>query len=157
MGTPRRYVVKLRRVQVQEVTFVLEGDSQPTLVEIAKGYAWPSKWVDSEFGSAGVTSEPVEIRETDQPVPPPRPEQVGIHLSLAAMDPPRDSPPRRWRCNGCGMVGLYDEVHATPCTAAMPPPCEHCGQTPLCAQDCSGIAAALGLPGVVVVDDNKMN
>jgi hypothetical protein len=80
-----------------------------------------------------------------------------IHLSLVALDPPRKHPPRRWRCTRCGEEGLYDEVHATACHAPMPDPCVHCGQTPICARDCGGVAAALAKPGVVVVDENRMN
>jgi len=57
--------------------------------------------------------------------------------------PPKDL----WECQYCGMVDVYDDLRATACSYVYPP-CEHCGQTPECAPDCSGIAAALATPGV---------
>ena len=64
------------------------------------------------------------------------------HNSLVALDPPRKHPPRRWRCNYCGIEGTYDEVESVECTYEYPP-CEFCGQAPTCALDCPGIALAL--------------
>jgi len=64
------------------------------------------------------------------------------HNLLVALDPPRDAPPRRWRCRYCGVEGLWEEVDAAACTYVYPP-CDHCGQTPTCAKDCAGIAMAL--------------
>lgn len=72
------------------------------------------------------------------------------HNMLTAIDPPRSHPPRRWRCYYCGVEGLMNEVREIACTYVYPP-CEHCGQTPECAPDCAGIAAALSTPGVVVI------
>jgi hypothetical protein len=78
------------------------------------------------------------------------------HLMLIALDPPRKNPPRRWRCNDCGDTGLYDDVHDRACTAPPPPPCEWCGQTPLCARDCMGMAVLLGAtPGLNVIKAQK--
>ena len=64
------------------------------------------------------------------------------HNSLIAIDPPRKHPPRRWRCDYCGVVGTLDEVNKVECSYEYPP-CEYCGQTPECAPDCKGVALAL--------------
>ncbi len=69
------------------------------------------------------------------------------HMHLEALDPPREHPPRRWRCVPCGAVGTLDELNAIECTFEYPP-CKDCGQTPECAPDCSGIAKALSDPSV---------
>lgn len=81
--------------------------------------------------------------------------KLNPHMSLKAIDPPRDHPPRRWRCDYCGLTGLMGEVRAVAC-AYVYPPCKHCGQAPECAIDCSGIAAALNAPGVHIIG-GKMN
>lgn len=72
------------------------------------------------------------------------------HNRIVAIDPPRKSPPRRWRCHYCAAVGLYDELRAVPCTFVYPP-CATCGETPECAPDCRGVLAALATPGVLVI------
>lgn len=69
------------------------------------------------------------------------------HNWLVALDPPRETPPRRWRCHYCRIEGLYDEVVAVACTHVYPP-CNACGQTPICSLTCAGIAAALSDSGV---------
>lgn len=73
------------------------------------------------------------------------------HVWLSAIDPPREAPPRRWRCRYCGLTGTYDEVRAVACSHVYPP-CKTCGQAPECAPNCLGVLDALGLPGVVVLD-----
>lgn len=55
----------------------------------------------------------------------------------------------RWECAYCHATGTYDELRAIACAYEYPP-CPHCGQTPECALDCSGIAAALSSPDVHV-------
>lgn len=75
------------------------------------------------------------------------------HNHLTALDPPRESPPRRWRCRYCGAEGLMDDLLAIACTHVYPP-CSYCGQTPECASDCRGIAEALSMPGIQLIDDN---
>lgn len=80
--------------------------------------------------------------------------KLNPHGILKAIDPPRDHPPRRFRCHYCEAVGLYDELQAVACTYVYPP-CEFCGQTPECAADCAGIAAILGSPDVHVVGMKK--
>lgn len=76
-------------------------------------------------------------------------------MYMRAIDPPRESPPRRWHCKYCGDIGLYEELRARPC-AFVYPPCEVCGQTPECAADCAGVLAALGAPGVVVISSDGL-
>lgn len=80
--------------------------------------------------------------------------KLNPHMRLTAIDPPRESPPRRWRCHYCKATGLMDEVRKIACTYVYPP-CEFCGQTPECSLDCPGMAAALGAPGVHVVGMKK--
>jgi len=50
----------------------------------------------------------------------------------------------RWRCPDCGFEadGPGQIVYVDGCTREYPP-CKHCGQTPVCADDCPGIAKAL--------------
>lgn len=64
------------------------------------------------------------------------------HNWLVALDPPREHPPRRWRCGYCGVVGVMDVILAIECTHTYPP-CNACGQTPECAKDCPLIAGLL--------------
>lgn len=71
------------------------------------------------------------------------------HNWLTALDPPRSHPPRRWRCNYCGKTGLMEDLEKVECTYKYPP-CESCGQMPICAPDCKGIAEALSSPSVYV-------
>lgn len=63
------------------------------------------------------------------------------HNHLTALGPP-GQPGRRWECRYCKMVGTFDELEAVACTYVYPP-CESCGETPLCAPDCKGVAEAL--------------
>lgn len=67
------------------------------------------------------------------------------HNILRALDRAHEEgdPPRRWRCDYCKIVGLYDEVQAIECTYVYPP-CKHCGLSGECAQDCSGMMGLLG-------------
>lgn len=76
--------------------------------------------------------------------------KLNPHSMLRAIDPPRDSPPRRWKCVYCGIVGLVEDLQKIACTYVYPP-CEACGQAPECASDCPGMATALGMPGVHVI------
>lgn len=69
------------------------------------------------------------------------------HMWLTALDPPRDFPPRRWRCQYCNETGLMDDLRAIACSYVYPP-CKDCGQTPECSLTCAGIARALGDPSV---------
>ncbi len=75
------------------------------------------------------------------------------HNSRIALDPPREAPPRRWRCQYCDQEGLWDELEALECTYVYLP-CAYCGQTPECARDCPGIMALLGSPDVYVATDD---
>jgi len=80
--------------------------------------------------------------------------KLNPHCDMIAIDPPRDHPPRRWRCFYCKAEGLFEELQAIACTHVYPP-CEFCGQTPICAPDCAGCLALLGAPGVYVVGMKK--
>ncbi len=80
--------------------------------------------------------------------------KLNPHMSLKAIDPPRDHPPRRWRCGYCGLSGLMDEVRAVACSYVYPP-CKYCGRAPECAIDCPGIMAILASPDVHVVGMKK--
>ena len=62
--------------------------------------------------------------------------------------PPTD----HWECQYCHARGSYDELEALPCTYQYPP-CQACGQTPLCAPDCRGIVQALESPDIDVISD----
>lgn len=68
------------------------------------------------------------------------------HLSLVALSPPcdADDPPRVWRCDYCGQIGTFEDFETSNCPYEHPP-CNSCGKTPICATDCKGIAALLGL------------
>jgi hypothetical protein len=67
---------------------------------------------------------------------------VNPHNLLVAIDPPGQRL-RRWRCLYCGAEGLFEQLFtANECTHEYPA-CESCGQTPTCAPDCIGVAAAL--------------
>lgn len=69
------------------------------------------------------------------------------HMWLSRLGkPPRD----HWKCKYCGEEGTMAQVRAVECRYEYPP-CEHCGQTPECARDCPGVAAALSMPGVLVI------
>ena len=61
---------------------------------------------------------------------------------------------RKWRCKMCGEDGTCDDLvgpkQKNDCGYTYPP-CESCGQTPECAADCAGIAAALSSPKVRVI------
>ncbi len=72
------------------------------------------------------------------------------HLRARPLDP--KGSPRRWQCVDCDAIGeSYALLAMLDCTAPPPPPCAWCGQTPICAEDCMGIAVALAQPGVEVV------
>lgn len=73
--------------------------------------------------------------------------KMNPHNYLEALDPPRKHPPRRWKCYWCHAEGTYEELQAIECTYEYPP-CEVCGQTPECAPDCAGMAAALSNPRI---------
>jgi hypothetical protein len=73
-------------------------------------------------------------------------ERLNPHNSLLAIDPP-GTQNRRWRCQYCGVEGFYENLRTVACTYVYPP-CDHCGETPECAPDCKGIAAALSDGGV---------
>lgn len=57
-----------------------------------------------------------------------------------------------WECIDCGTQGTLDELGTGGCSF-IPDPCSSCGQTPLCAPDCSGIVAALSDPDVYVTGE----
>lgn len=83
------------------------------------------------------------------------------HGWLKAIDPPlpmtatrEEAKRRRWQCQYCPASGTWEELHQIACTYVYPP-CDVCGQTPECAEDCAGIMAALGAPGVHVVGASK--
>jgi hypothetical protein len=40
-----------------------------------------------------------------------------MHMTMTAIDPP-GAADRRWQCPDCGLVGTFDDVASTPCTAA---------------------------------------
>lgn len=73
------------------------------------------------------------------------------HNWLSAISPPH-TPNRRWRCRYCQAEGTFDELNAVACSYVYPP-CEYCGETPLCSRDCVGIAMALSDPDVKVVGE----
>jgi hypothetical protein len=66
---------------------------------------------------------------------------------VKALDPP-GAPERMWQCDYCHAVGTFEELEALECSYVYPP-CEHCGQTPTCAQDCPGVLGLLGQHTVV--------
>lgn len=66
------------------------------------------------------------------------------HNWLTAVTPRGRVPIRRFKCQWCGDVGTYEELLTRACGYVYPP-CQHCGETPTCAQDCSGILAVLAL------------
>ena len=50
----------------------------------------------------------------------------------------------RWQCKNCLMIsGRFEDFEEVECSAKTPEPCIYCGDTPICALDCLGIAAAL--------------
>ncbi len=60
----------------------------------------------------------------------------------------RDGVPQTHTCRFCGLSGDYNDVlMATSCTER-PKPCLWCGEAPLCAEDCVGMALALSDPAV---------
>jgi hypothetical protein len=63
------------------------------------------------------------------------------HNCLVAVDPP-GTRNRLWKCAHCGATGLFDQLWVSSCSHVYPP-CSWCGQTPTCAPDCVGVAAAL--------------
>ncbi len=73
-------------------------------------------------------------------------ERLNPHNWLSRLGKP---PLDRWECRYCHAIGTYDELRAVACAYEYPP-CPHCGQTPECALDCPGIAAALSSPDVHV-------
>ncbi len=99
--------------------------------------------LDVALGVCGVPVERVSLAELGIEMP----QRMNPHNSLVALDPPRRHPARRWKCHYCGVEGLLETVRAIACTYVYPP-CEHCGETPTCAADCPGIAAALSDGGV---------
>ena len=42
------------------------------------------------------------------------------HGYVVALDPPRTSPPRRWRCNHCGEEGTLSDLLRVQCPKARP-------------------------------------
>ena len=54
----------------------------------------------------------------------------------------------RHRCDYCGQEG--HNINSTDCTHVYTK-CEHCGEHPFCAKDCSGIAAILSNPDNYVI------
>lgn len=79
------------------------------------------------------------------------------HNHIVALDPP-GSAGRHWRCRFCGEVGLCKDLvgpkQKNPCAYTYPP-CDVCGQTPVCAPNCAGILGALGASGVHVIGGDK--
>lgn len=75
------------------------------------------------------------------------------HNSIVALSPPGIKN-RRWKCRYCGEEGSCDDLmgpeQKNPCSHVYPP-CKFCGQTPTCAANCTGIAAALSSPDVRVI------
>ncbi len=54
---------------------------------------------------------------------------------------------KQWVCNYCGAAGSYDEMNLGGCSHRYED-CKHCGYSPACALDCSGMAAVLTSPAV---------
>jgi hypothetical protein len=65
-------------------------------------------------------------------------------------------PNGRWVCSDCGFEAdsPNEIIYVDGCTKVHPP-CKSCGQTPICAPDCSGIAEALGADHVRVIASPK--
>ena len=78
--------------------------------------------------------------------------RLNPHNHIIAIDPPGMN--RRWECRLCNEIGSCDDLvgpaQKNACTHVYPP-CPWCGQTPECAADCAGIAAALKTPEVKVI------
>jgi hypothetical protein len=78
------------------------------------------------------------------------------HNRLVALDTKLNAA-TKWRCTYCGFEGTYDECLESPCMHVYPP-CDYCGQTPECAEDCSRIQAIVNdenirFVGNRVIDD----
>jgi hypothetical protein len=69
------------------------------------------------------------------------------HGNLRPLDS-SGTPGRRWRCIDCGTEATG--IPTGECTAPDQPPCKWCGRTPICAIDCEGVKAALGLAAEVI-------
>ncbi len=77
----------------------------------------------------------------------------GPHLSVEATGPEGE---RVWRCTRCGSEGDdIDEMMNEPARCSVPvDPCKWCGQAPLCAPDCVGMAMILsGVNPETMADD----
>ena len=57
------------------------------------------------------------------------------------------------RCDYCGLEGDYNDVLGKVSCTERPKPCSWCGESPLCAPDCTGIALLLADPKVYVIDE----
>ena len=58
-----------------------------------------------------------------------------------------------WKCLYCGKTGTFKEVYATGRTER-PKTCIWCGESPLCAPDCTGMQLLLGRPDVYVIGED---
>ena len=76
------------------------------------------------------------------------------HMMITALDPPREYPPRRWKCGYCGDSGLHDALMKRECPHVYPP-CETCGETPECARDCGSEACTRRVAGEVSDEDDR--
>lgn len=73
------------------------------------------------------------------------------HIHMVATEN-RGHPDRKWVCVNCDVPAEADinDLGKTSCTYT-PPPCEFCGETPICAQDCAGIAQLFARADVYVI------
>ena len=75
------------------------------------------------------------------------------HLSMAKIrNRPGEYP--LWRCRQCGVEGTMDELEIVSCTERRAK-CIWCGEGPLCAPHCVGIALALSDPKVYVIGGER--
>ena len=76
--------------------------------------------------------------------------KLNPHNSLMRLEmPPLDF----WECRYCKKQGSYDELQKIACDYKYPA-CKYCGETPLCAEDCEGIAKALASANVYLINEN---
>lgn len=68
------------------------------------------------------------------------------HITLIRQGKP---PLDWWICKYCHQQGTYDEIENIECSYIYPP-CEHCGQTPICAFNCEGILNALANSNIYI-------
>lgn len=59
-----------------------------------------------------------------------------------------------WKCRYCGEENPDCNALCQTSCAERPEPCKWCGESPLCAPDCMGIALALSAPEVFVIGES---